>query len=739
MRQHHVHHPIQTAEAHSAKGRATDLDRHAVPRKGLGLLHPDPREDGPSRVENECLWVDRPCPQMTSKADLVDVQRGVLATPPTLRPVYDELLVAVHADDPNTALDVSPQPTQSQDLVYVCRALQHDLTQFRGELPLKPIEQVIWQIQVQPLDLSQESTVVPGATVLQADHSVRIRQSDKGDLVHGRSVSAPSLGQNEIHSLVYAPTGGKSTRKRVHVIPGELPMPGLSPLDHAIVAQETDHTRQVVRPLCQMAVVRRRAHALCQAVCAPRKRGQAKSTAVQNGAVFGLAPAPLDRGGKGLPSRRQLELPVRKLLQVRQCHPQRAGPVRFQPRIVIRTRLDQRGQATPVKAAAVLCIAGAVERHFLFDPPKVPIQELGRVSLAKLVHSQEQCREQILLAVRVAQPRVSPDASKPPVTKDETTRHHPQVRQVMKERRRRFPPQGPHIKVKHGRIGKTDQHIADIQVPVMVQRIVGEKVGAHVPLPHRLSGHDAIVLCIRRDTHCVDQKLMCPLLPQRRVGKIGIHRCRAPENRPIPQVRLGHILARMVPRIADNAPMRATFIVTQEPFRLADQHTTQCSPVLVRQVRSQQVHAVHHPFDPERTDPGMPPLRAIGAAIAAGKMAVQTETQCRQRACARPPALLSRGLSQLLTQGAQHCHRAHVLLVRLDAPGIVACAIAAQSESVRHLVPVPLSMFRPVQKQVDDPRAPFCHPIFLAHQPETTLSTKRTWLQRSGMCMLTAP
>ena len=62
------------------------------------------------------------------------------------------------------------------------------------------------------------------------------------------------------------------------------------------VGSKLDLADQVALPLSQMAVVRRQAHPLRQAECAPGEGRQPGGAAVDDGAVFGFVPEAGDGG-----------------------------------------------------------------------------------------------------------------------------------------------------------------------------------------------------------------------------------------------------------------------------------------------------------------------------------------------------------------------------------------------------------------------------------------------------------
>src|SRR5690606_41241923 len=94
-----------------------------------------------------------------------------------------------------------------------------------------------------------------------------------------------------------------------------------------------------------------------------------------------------------------------------------------------------------------------------------------------------------------------------------------------------------------------------------------------------------------------------------------------------------------------------------------------------RQVRFEQLYRMHHPLDAQGADPGMPPLRAIGARTAAALVRRERESQSCQGSLPSPLHIDTDLVSML----REHGHGREILLVGLHAPTVV----AARSEERR--------------------------------------------------------
>jgi len=100
----------------------------------------------------------------------------------------------------------------------------------------------------------------------------------------------------------------------------------------------------------------------------------------------------------------------------------------------------------------------------------------------------------------------------------------------------RIPAIGPAGEVKHGDIAQADDHIPDIEVPVVVEGIVLEEVGPHVPVPERLARDDVVYQCVRINRDAVEQELVGLLCPVGDPRLIRVHATNSGEQGAIPDV-----------------------------------------------------------------------------------------------------------------------------------------------------------------------------------------------------------
>jgi hypothetical protein len=86
---------------------------------------------------------------------------------------------------------------------------------------------------------------------------------------------------------------------------------------------------------------------------------------------------------------------------------------------------DQRSNAPPIKASAMQLWILIVVGSFSLDPPQLARQELPGIRLAKPIGRVDKRRQQVFLAVRIAQPRITADACQTPIGEQESANDLP--------------------------------------------------------------------------------------------------------------------------------------------------------------------------------------------------------------------------------------------------------------------------------------------------------------------------
>ncbi len=122
--------------------------------------------------------------------------------------------------------------------------------------------------------------------------------------------------------------------------------------------------------------------------------------------------------------------------------------------------------------------------------------QLPSVRFSQLVGRIQQRRQQILLAVGVAHARVAADARQTAVRENNPPHRLPEIGLVMVQTFSLFQTCSPGVEMQHRCVGRADDHVADIEITVMVERVVGEKVRTDVSLTNRFSSDHGFVVRI---------------------------------------------------------------------------------------------------------------------------------------------------------------------------------------------------------------------------------------------------
>jgi hypothetical protein len=199
--------------------------------------------------------------------------------------------------------------------------------------------------------------------------------------------------------------------------------------------------------------------------------------------------------------------------------------------------------------------------------------------------------------------------------------------------------------------------------------------------PHRFPSHNGIICDVGANGDAVDEVGVGAFFPIGRVGFVGEHLRRAPEQRARPDVGFGRVAARAVPQVGDDAGVSAAVAVVEQPIGLADEDTAQRRVVLGGEVGREAVDAVHGALDAQHADPTVSPAFAVEAAALPAEVASEGETQRGEGAAAPVIGVVYAGLI------GQGCHSSCIVEVRLHAPVNVAGTITAELGFVRRGVP----------------------------------------------------
>ncbi len=227
------------------------------------------------------------------------------------------------------------------------------------------------------------------------------------------------------------------------------------------------------------------------------------------------------------------------------------------------------------------------------DQVQRPGLKARRILIVELAPGEEQARQQVVLAVAVTLARVAADAAEAAVAEDQPPDQLPEFAAVKVEPLGRIPAGRPAGEVHHRHIAQADEHVSDVEVAVVIERVVVEVIRADVPLSQRPAGEDRAVVGIGLDGDAVEQKAGAALGPQVNVALIGVHAGDAGEECAVPEVRLG-----AVPTVG--GPLRGGDRQVEECVGLGDEHPAQALAVRVGEVFVDRLDAVHHPLDAEQ-------------------------------------------------------------------------------------------------------------------------------------------
>ena len=198
-----------------------------------------------------------------------------------------------------------------------------------------------------------------------------------------------------------------------------------------------------------------------------------------------------------LPDRR---FPVRKLRRLRQSEfappvgavGEGENVVRFQTAEIIVADFSELVQTSGIAGSVAVVV------HFAPDDVKPVLFKAGGVAIMEDVGGHQPHGDCVALAVGVAGPGVAADPEKAAVGEDKMFHDLPEILRVKIQLRRRLLTELLEVEVKHRQIRKADHHVPDIQITVMIQRIVRREVESDVPFPQGFSPEESFRCGIQR-------------------------------------------------------------------------------------------------------------------------------------------------------------------------------------------------------------------------------------------------
>src|SRR5690606_36921158 len=201
------------------------------------------------------------------EAELVDKERLVPAASRSRRPVESECVGAVESDDADPSINDGPATCEVDDVVGLGLA-ELVLAGLRGEASDEAVVQIVGNVEVQPFDGLQSHPPVRRLAYMQTDHGAVVGQRGDRDVRRGARSTCPAFGDPESDALADRTHRDEATVEGTDILSNQLA--GQSAVCRRIT-EDAHLGREVELPFGEVAGIRWLAHALGQAVSAPRK------------------------------------------------------------------------------------------------------------------------------------------------------------------------------------------------------------------------------------------------------------------------------------------------------------------------------------------------------------------------------------------------------------------------------------------------------------------------------------
>ena len=237
------------------------------------------------------------------------------------------------------------------------------------------------------------------------------------------------------------------------------------------------------------------------------------------------------------------------------------------------------------------------------------------------------------------------------------------------ELRRRLKAAFPAVEMQHGEVRQADHHVADVQVPVVIERPVRREVEADMIFAGRPAVVAGFVRRVERMRQAVQQEFRRFLAVFRGARGVRIIERGAQQDAAVPDVRFGLVPA----GVAEHVGLDRIFV--EQPVRFGDHEVPQGGAIPLRQVFADCIDAVAHAFESEHADPVVSPRFAVGCRDAAGHMSRHRIAQKGERGAAQFETLLLRQFRRF----GEHGQRREDIAVALGRPvGAFAGAVAGE-------------------------------------------------------------